>query len=51
MAYYVVTSLQWHDVTNRQRTVIGETVAVIPISYACTAIPGLIPHSNVVSNG
>ena len=46
-----MTSYQWHDVTNRPSTAIGETFTVIPISYACTAIFGLIPHSNIVSNG
>ena len=51
MAYYEMTSYQWHDVTERPPTAIGETVTVIPISYACTAIFGLIPHLNIVSNG
>ena len=51
MAYHVMTSYQWNDVTDRPPTAIGETVAVIPISYACTAIFGLIPHYNIVSNG
>ena len=46
-----MTSYQWHDVTDRPPTAIGETVTVIPISYACTAICGLIPHFNIVSNG
>ena len=50
MAYHVVTSYQWRDVTNRPPTVKSETVTVIPISYAFTAIFGLIPHSNNVSN-
>ena len=51
MAYHEMTSYQWHDVTERPPTAIGETVTVIPISYACTAIFGLIPHLNIVSNG
>ena len=51
MAYHVVTSYQWHDVTERPPTVIGETVIVIPISYACTAIFVLILHLNIFSNG
>ena len=51
MAYHVMTSYQWHDVTDRPPTAIGETVTVIPISYACAEICGLIPHFNIVSNG
>ena len=51
MAYHMMTSYQWHDVTDRPPTAIGETVTVIPISYACTAISSLIPHFNIVSNG
>ena len=51
MAYHVVKSLQWNDVTDRPPTAIGETATVIHISYACTAIFGLIPYSNKVSNG
>ena len=51
MAYHEMTSYQWHDVTERPPTAIGETVTVIPISYACTAIFGLIPHLNIVTNG
>ena len=46
-----MTSYQWHDVTDRPLTAIGETVTVIPISYACTAIFGLIPHLNIGSGG
>ena len=51
MAYHVVTSYQWRDVTDRPPTAIGERDTVIPISYALTAIFGLIHHSNIVSNG
>ena len=51
MAYHVMTSYQWHDVKDRPPTAIGETVTVLPISYACTAIFGLIPRLNIVSNG
>ena len=51
MAYHVMKSYQWHDVTDRPPTAIGETVTVIPISFACTAIFGLIPHLNIVSDG
>ena len=49
--YHVMTSYQWHYVTNIPSTTISETVTVIPISFARTAIFGLIPHSNIVSNG
>ena len=51
MVYHVMTSYQWHDVTDRTQTAIGEIVTVMPISYACTAIIGLIPRLNIVSNG
>ena len=51
MAYHMMTSYQWHDVTDRPPTAIGETVTVIPISYACTAIFALIPHFNIISKG
>ena len=51
MAYHVVTSYQWHDVTDRPPPAIGETVTVLPISYAFTAIFVLILHLNIVSNG
>ena len=51
MAYHVVTSLQWNDVTDRPPTAIGKTITVIRISYACTANFCLIPYSNIVSNG
>ena len=51
MAYHVMTSYQWHDVTDRAPTAIGETIAVIPISYACTAISVFILHLYIVSNG
>ena len=51
MAYHVMTSYHWHDVTDRPPTAIGETVTGIPISYACTAIFGLISRLNIVSNG
>ena len=47
----VTTSYQWHDVTDRTQTAIVETVTVIPISYACMAIFGLIPRLNIVSSG
>ena len=51
MAYHVVKSLQWNDVTDRPPTAIGKTVAVIHIPNACTAIFGLIPYLNIVFNG
>ena len=51
MAYHVVTSYQWRDVTDRLSTAIGESVTAILISYAFTTIFSLIPHSNIVSNG
>ena len=51
MAYHLMTSYQWYDVTDMPPTAIGETVTVKPISYACSVIFGLITHLNIVSNG